>query len=93
MILYIFFYHFLFIPSFRIEHDNTGFGPGWFLERVVITDTKNPKRGRFYFPCSQWLAKDEADGKISRDLEGTRDRFGIRKSKTFSCFNNNCSKK
>ncbi|XP_030851151.1 lipoxygenase homology domain-containing protein 1 isoform X3 [Strongylocentrotus purpuratus] len=68
------------LKRIRIEHDNTGFGPGWFLDRVVVTDTNNPKRGKFYFPCSQWLAKDEADGKISRDLIGSRDPLAVRKA-------------
>ncbi|CAD5121003.1 DgyrCDS9547 [Dimorphilus gyrociliatus] len=60
------------IDKIRIEHDNTGLGPGWFLERVVVTDLKN-KRWRYYFPCGKWLAKDEGDGRISRDLVGTLD--------------------
>ncbi|XP_030849367.1 lipoxygenase homology domain-containing protein 1 [Strongylocentrotus purpuratus] len=68
------------LKRIRIEHDNTGFGPGWFLDRVVVTDTNNPKRGKFYFPCSQWLAKDEADGKICRDLIGSRDPLAVRKA-------------
>ncbi|XP_070566658.1 lipoxygenase homology domain-containing protein 1-like isoform X2 [Ptychodera flava] len=61
------------IKKIRIEHDNTGFGPGWFLDRVVITDLKSPKKGKYYFPCHQWLAKDEGDGMISRDLIGSTD--------------------
>ncbi|XP_071500737.1 lipoxygenase homology domain-containing protein 1-like [Diadema antillarum] len=68
------------LKRIRIEHDNTGFAAGWFLERVVVTDTNNPKRGKFYFPCNQWLAKDEADGKISRDLIGSRDPLAVRKT-------------
>ncbi|XP_063957148.1 lipoxygenase homology domain-containing protein 1-like [Lytechinus pictus] len=68
------------LKRIRIEHDNTGFGPGWFLERVVVTDSNNPKRGKFYFPCNQWLAKDEADGKICRDLIGSRDPLAVRKT-------------
>ncbi|KAJ8050374.1 Lipoxygenase-likey domain-containing protein 1 [Holothuria leucospilota] len=67
------------LKKIRIEHDNTGFGPGWFLERVVVTDLKNPKKGKFYFPCHQWLAKDEGDGAISRDLLGSRDPAATRK--------------
>ena len=64
---------------YRIEHDNTGFGPGWFLERVVVTDLNNPKKAKFYFPCGQWLSKDEGDGLIYRDLIGSRDPLAVRK--------------
>ena len=69
------------IYLFRIQHDNTGFGAGWFLDRVVVTDLKNPK-WKYYFPCGQWLAKDEADGLICRDLLGSRDPLAVRRSKS-----------
>ncbi|XP_012940984.2 lipoxygenase homology domain-containing protein 1, partial [Aplysia californica] len=66
------------MTKLRIEHDNTGFAPGWYLERVVITDLKN-SQWKYFFPCGQWLAKDEGDGEISRDLLGNRDPLAIRK--------------
>ena len=28
---------------------------------------------KFYFPCNQWLAKDEGDGQIVRQLTATTD--------------------
>ena len=43
-----------------------------------MTDLKNP-RWKFYFPCGQWLAKDEGDGLICRDLVGSQDPLGVRK--------------
>ena len=50
----------------RIGHDNSGAGPGWFLDKVIVDDME---AGRVYdFPCQRWLAKDEDDGSISRDL-------------------------
>nr|KAG5694178.1 hypothetical protein BaRGS_016024 [Batillaria attramentaria] len=51
----------------RIEHDNTGIGAGWYLERVVVTDLHN-HQWKYFFPCGQWLAKNEGDGAICRDL-------------------------
>ena len=45
-----------------------------------MTDLKNPK-WKYFFPCGQWLAKDEGDGQISRDLVGSRDPLAIRKGK------------
>ena len=64
------------IQKMRIEHDNTGKSPGWFLERVVITDLKDPKIN-YFCPCSKWLAKDEEDHQIVRELPAEGD--GIKK--------------
>ena len=70
------------LAKIRIEHDNGGRNPGWFLERVVITDLKDATV-KFFFPCGKWLAKDEGDGLISRELKAYVDPLGIRKSKSF----------
>ena len=54
------------LKSINICHDNSGFGSGWFLEKVVV---RNPKNGKeWYFLCGRWLATDEDDGLISRQL-------------------------
>lgn len=45
-----------------------------------MTDLRNPK-WKYYFPCGQWLAKDEGDGQICRDLTGSLDPLAVRKSK------------
>ncbi|XP_078666046.1 lipoxygenase homology domain-containing protein 1-like isoform X1 [Branchiostoma floridae x Branchiostoma belcheri] len=66
------------LQKLRIQHDNTGTAPGWFLDRVVVTDVKNPAC-KFYFPCGQWLAKDEGDGRIARDLLGSKDPTAVRR--------------
>ncbi|CAF3034138.1 unnamed protein product [Rotaria sp. Silwood2] len=55
------------LTKLRIEHDNTGRGPGWFLDRIVVTDLKNSST-KYIGICNRWLAKDEDDGEISRDL-------------------------
>jgi len=52
-----------------------------FLLQVVISDLKN-KQWKYYFPCGQWLATDEGDGQISRDLLGSLDPLGVRKSES-----------
>ncbi len=72
------------IEKLRIEHDNSGKNAGWFLERVVVTDLKDPKV-KYFCPCSRWLAKDEDDGQISRDLVATNDLFSIQKGCFFFC--------
>ena len=52
----------------RIEHDNSGFQPGWFLDKVIVENTGD---GQVYeFPCNRNLNVLEDDGAISRDLNG-----------------------
>ncbi|XP_013416715.1 lipoxygenase homology domain-containing protein 1 isoform X2 [Lingula anatina] len=70
------------MEKIRIEHDNLGRAPGWFLDRVVVTDQKHPK-WKYFFPCNQWLAKDEGDGLIARDLMGSKDPMAIRKANKY----------
>lgn len=54
------------LQRLRIGHDNSGPSPGWFLDKVIVDDVTS---NRVYeFPCQRWLAKDEDDGQISRDL-------------------------
>ena len=49
-----------------IEHDNSGFGAGWMLDRVEITNESTKETT--VFPCGKWLDKDKGDGQISREL-------------------------
>lgn len=48
----------------RIGHDGRGLGTGWYLEEVVIIVHDEC----WIFPCNQWLADYEDDGKTERDL-------------------------
>ena len=54
------------LTRLRIEHDNKGFGAGWMLERVDVTNLTSQEK--VTFPCGQWLDKKKGDGKICRDL-------------------------
>ena len=54
------------LVKLRIGHDNRGVGPGWFLEKVTVEDESSGKV--FEFPCHRWLAKDEDDRQITREL-------------------------
>ncbi|XP_005356346.1 lipoxygenase homology domain-containing protein 1 isoform X1 [Microtus ochrogaster] len=54
------------LTKIRIRHDNAGNRPGWFLDRVDITDMNNEIT--YYFPCQRWLAVEEDDGQLSREL-------------------------
>ncbi|XP_017713332.1 PREDICTED: lipoxygenase homology domain-containing protein 1 isoform X9 [Rhinopithecus bieti] len=50
----------------RLGHDNTGKAPGWFVDWVEVDA---PSLGKcMMFPCGRWLAKNEDDGSIIRDL-------------------------
>ncbi|XP_029365801.1 lipoxygenase homology domain-containing protein 1-like [Echeneis naucrates] len=60
------------LKKIRIEHDNTGLNPSWFLDRVVVTDVIRPHL-RFYFACNNWLSTAEGDGLHVRDLLGSMD--------------------
>lgn len=54
----------------RISHDNKGTSAGWFLDDVTVGI---PSRGdQVVFPCHRWLADDEDDGKIERELYSGR---------------------
>ncbi|XP_036382736.1 lipoxygenase homology domain-containing protein 1-like [Megalops cyprinoides] len=66
------------IQKIRIEHDNTGLNPGWFLDRVVVTDMSRPHL-RFYFACNNWLSKEEGDGLFVRDLLGSLNPMDVPK--------------
>uniref|UniRef100_A0A8C4UPX1 Lipoxygenase homology domains 1 n=1 Tax=Falco tinnunculus TaxID=100819 RepID=A0A8C4UPX1_FALTI len=66
------------IRKIRIEHDNTGLNAGWFLDRVIVTDMNRPHL-RFYFPCNNWLSKEDGDGLYVRDLIGSLDPMDVPK--------------
>uniref|UniRef100_A0A4W6CCD9 Lipoxygenase homology PLAT domains 1 n=1 Tax=Lates calcarifer TaxID=8187 RepID=A0A4W6CCD9_LATCA len=66
------------LKKIRIEHDNTGLNPSWFLDRVVVTDVIRPHL-RFYFACNNWLSKVEGDGLYIRDLLGSMDPMDMPK--------------
>ena len=51
----------------RIWHDNTGQGPGWFLEYVRVFDHTNDMA--WFCACNRWLARTEDDGHTERLLE------------------------
>ncbi|CAF2355156.1 unnamed protein product [Rotaria sp. Silwood2] len=55
------------IRKIRIGHDGSGPGAGWFLDKVVV----RPEDQRYEpatFECNRWLATDEDDGQLVREL-------------------------
>ena len=53
------------IEMLKIGHDNNGMASAWHLKEVVV-ETRD--KGKFLFPCDQWLDRKHGDGKIERDL-------------------------
>jgi hypothetical protein len=51
----------------RVGHDNSGDKPGWFLDRIAVRNEDSDQE--WTFPCSRWLARDEDDGEIDRELD------------------------
>ncbi|KAI4894673.1 hypothetical protein NFI96_015585 [Prochilodus magdalenae] len=61
------------LKKLRIRHDNSHSHSAWYLDRVEIVDTKDDTR--YYFPCNRWLAIDEDDGQIARELVPVDEAF------------------
>ena len=57
------------VKSVTIEHDNTGFGPDWFLDYLTLSHTDTT----VHFHCAQWLSRTEGDGLVQRTLMATSD--------------------
>ena len=55
------------VKSLTVEHDNSGFGPDWFLDKIIVYRTESPHK-KAYFQCRQWLSRTEGDGAIQRVL-------------------------
>ena len=65
----------------RIGHNNAGIGAGWHLKEVLVESV--PDGRKWLCECNNWLAKDEADGKIERELPAIEirpdaERFGFK---------------
>nr|KAI8760088.1 lipoxygenase homology domain-containing protein 1-like [Biomphalaria glabrata] len=58
------------IEKLRIGHDGSGFGAAWHLDKVEVRRLHDSGKGSvtYTFPCNRWLAKDEDDGAIEREL-------------------------
>ena len=66
------------LKKLKIRHNNAHGSPGWFLDKIIVDDFE--ARRIYEFPCGRWLATDEDDHQISRELacvgwQGTFKRF------------------
>ncbi|XP_055880340.1 lipoxygenase homology domain-containing protein 1-like isoform X1 [Biomphalaria glabrata] len=60
------------IKKLRIEHDNSGMAPGWFLNRVLVQNIRDPKE-IYYFILDGWISKDVGEGLLYREINAKRD--------------------
>lgn len=49
-----------------VGHDNTGHGPSWHLDHMVVTNAKTGQS--FIFPCRAWFDSRMGDGLLERVL-------------------------
>lgn len=54
------------LQKIRIQHDDSGFGSGWHLQDVEITESK--ENFTFKFVCNKWLSKSDDDKQIIREI-------------------------
>ncbi|KAJ8789658.1 hypothetical protein J1605_004895 [Eschrichtius robustus] len=54
------------LMKINVGHNNKGASAGWFLSKIVVEDIGNKRK--YDFPLNRWLALDEDDGKIQRDI-------------------------
>uniref|UniRef100_A0A8B9LQ53 Lipoxygenase homology domains 1a n=1 Tax=Astyanax mexicanus TaxID=7994 RepID=A0A8B9LQ53_ASTMX len=61
------------LKKLRIRHDNKQANAAWYLDRVEIVDLKDETT--YFFPCQRWLAVDEDDGQLARELVPVDEAF------------------
>lgn len=57
------------IQRVRIRHDDTGVGPGCYVDRVVVR--ANGTLEEWTFLCQSWLARRMGDGTTERTLDAS----------------------
>uniref|UniRef100_A0A8C1CGY2 Lipoxygenase homology domains 1a n=1 Tax=Cyprinus carpio carpio TaxID=630221 RepID=A0A8C1CGY2_CYPCA len=61
------------LKKLRMRHDNKQPNAAWYLDRVEIFDGK--EETMYFFPCQRWLAVDEDDGQLGRELVPVDEAF------------------
>uniref|UniRef100_A0A3Q3VSS6 PLAT domain-containing protein n=1 Tax=Mola mola TaxID=94237 RepID=A0A3Q3VSS6_MOLML len=61
------------LSKVRVWHDNSGVASGWHLDYIEVKDEILDKT--FRFPCDRWLAKNDDDGQIMRELACANDGY------------------
>lgn len=55
------------LAKIKVGHDGKNPGAGWFLDKVVVKQEGSDKYTQT-FVCNRWLAVDEDDGLIAREI-------------------------
>lgn len=50
----------------KIAHDNSGLGPAWFLENVVVLREDESKQ--WFFPCNRWYLNTLINVKLNAHI-------------------------
>ena len=58
------------VEKVRVGHDAHGPGLGWYLDELSVTVPSRDEQ--VVFPCHCWLAEDQGDGKLERELSSTQ---------------------
>ena len=53
------------LNAIRVRHDNSGVLPGWYLNRIEISEGDK----KYVFECNKWFAVNRDDGKIDRIIK------------------------
>ncbi|MBN3291773.1 PK1L1 protein, partial [Polypterus senegalus] len=61
----------------KLWHNNGGHSPSWYLSHVIVKDLTDGTC--WFFMAETWLAVDEGDGKVERDLTPLRKCPGFKK--------------
>ncbi|XP_034437184.1 polycystic kidney disease protein 1-like 2 [Hippoglossus hippoglossus] len=67
------------VRNLRLQHDNSGGHPSWYINRVIIIDLQTRHVGHFFCDC--WLSADRGDGM-------TKKTFNAAKSNEIASFRN-----
>ncbi|XP_035270550.1 polycystic kidney disease 1 like 1 [Anguilla anguilla] len=65
------------IWKLHLWHTNGGPSPSWYLSHVVVRDLT--RGGSWFFPGECWLAVDEGDGRVERELTPLTQGLGFTK--------------
>ncbi|XP_071154983.1 lipoxygenase homology domain-containing protein 1-like isoform X1 [Mytilus edulis] len=58
------------VYKIRIGHDDSGDSPGWLCDEVKMFDIDTSEE--LTFTCHRWMARDEDDGEITREIAAIR---------------------
>ncbi|WAR01120.1 LOXH1-like protein, partial [Mya arenaria] len=72
------------LQKLHVEHDNSGWRPKWYLDRIEVINSAN--NTTTVFPCEKWLDKDSGDECIYPYLFGYGENFVDIDLYKFLCF-------